>query len=382
MFPPGASLAQPGVAPEERSNRPVGGGGFGQEDRRPSIRTGGRGLANQARAAVSAPASLFLASSPSAPPPPCPAGRHGRCGWPGFPPDGRADSLSGRSTCCLADSWAARALVNCASASARSAVRGRDGIRSAATACSASAILAAWRSASAASPPGLALRLLGGRPGLPFGCRLRAPPALCPLPRRRLLLGRRLLPGRCLVPGWRLLPRQAPAARTPHRPRPRHQARHRTAGWPGSPLAPRPRTGVGQRRLKGGLHLALDLKADRPAVPLGEPLRLGDQGGDQPPALHRQFPHLLPGQVVVRLAQRLAERQQFAHLISGLPDKLVDQPRAHRGQAQRRNGPGEIPVTGRAGPRRPLVAGGGELTRRERVQLLATPARPSCTGGC
>ena len=93
-----------------------------------------------------------------------------------------------------------------------------------------------------------------------------------------------------------------------------------------------------------GLQVEREVEADRPAVSLGEPFRLGYQGGDQPPALRRQFPDLFPGQVLLRPAQRLPEREQLADLVPGLPDKLVDQPRAHRRAAQRPDGPGEIPV--------------------------------------
>ena len=273
----------------------------------------------------------------------------------------RLSSLSSRSTCCRADSCVARALVTFCSAWSRAAVASARVSVAWLIARCASAILFARRSASAAACPACRSACSAARRASRSAGVSRRPLGPGLLPPGRFAL--RLVPGRCR--GGRPAAPGRDAGRIADA-----QARVRQRAGQAPSLHRRRGGGVGQRRLEGGVHLPLDLKAGWPAVPGGDPFRLGDQAGDQRAPLRRQFPYSLPGEVLLRLPQRLAERHQLGYLVPRLTGELVDQPRAHHRAAQPADGLGEITVAGRARLRGPLVAGRGEVAGRERVQIL------------
>ena len=138
---------------------------------------------------------------------------------------------------------------------------------------------------------------------------------------------------------------------------------------------------VGRAGEFGLLTRVLDLDARWPAGPGGDSLRLGDEGGDQCAPLRRQLPYSLPGEVLLRLPQRLTERHQLGYLVVCLTGKLVDQPRTHHRAAQPADRLGQVTVAVGARLRGALVAGRSEVAGRERVQLLGRACQVSILHG-
>ncbi|WP_193097120.1 hypothetical protein [Streptomyces sp. C8S0] len=122
--------------------------------------------------------------------------------------------------------------------------------------------------------------------------------------------------------------------------------------------------------MQGVLDLPAGIRAD--AVPcLGrELIGVPGQGEGEFVLPRRQFLQLSAVEIAVGLPQRLAEPQQPFGLL-GLPSyQQVSGPGRKRGSAQAADLLGEFPVARRAGGLGPCVPDGGEVTRRQSVELI------------
>ncbi|GKQ35324.1 hypothetical protein ALMP_18680, partial [Streptomyces sp. A012304] len=143
---------------------------------------------------------------------------------------------------------------------------------------------------------------------------------------------------------------------------------------------------VGEDGVQGAFDLASGVLADRVAGRRRQLPGLPGERADQLPLPADEGAQLRPVEVVVGLAQRLAEPEQRLDLVGPFTDEEVAGPRRPAGAAQLADPVGERAVAGRAGGGHPGGAGGGELLRPQSVQLVGDSVQihrgpsPPCGG--
>ena len=127
---------------------------------------------------------------------------------------------------------------------------------------------------------------------------------------------------------------------------------------------------VDHRRAQGLLDVGGHLRADPPPVPLAERPHLPRDRRGQLPALLVEGAQLGGAEGALRLAQPGPQREDLCHLVVVPAHELVEQPGAGGGFAQALHGCRELPLPRVPGLLDARVACGGELLRREPVELL------------